>query len=63
MSRPSLRRATLLALALSAALGCSRAKGPDAPLRLGYFPNVTHAQALVGVDDGTFARAGRARWR
>jgi len=57
VSRPSLRRATLLALALSAALGCSRAKGPDAPLRLGYFPNVTHAQALVGVDDGTFARA------
>jgi NitT/TauT family transport system substrate-binding protein len=24
---------------------------------VGYFPNVTHAQALVGVDDGTFARA------
>ena len=41
------------ALALAA---CSRSR-PDAPFRLGYFPNVTHAQALVGVDDGTFARA------
>lgn len=26
-------------------------------LRLGYFPNVTHAQALVGVRDGTFSRS------
>ncbi len=26
-------------------------------LRLGYFPNITHAQALVGVRDGTFSRA------
>jgi NitT/TauT family transport system substrate-binding protein len=26
-------------------------------LRLGYFPNVTHAQALVGLREGSFARA------
>lgn len=56
-----MRSRSLLALAvalpLALALGCSRGKGPDGPLRLGYFPNVTHAQALVGVDDGTFARA------
>lgn len=25
-------------------------------LRLGYFPNITHAPALIGVEDGTFAR-------
>ncbi|MSQ09272.1 MAG: ABC transporter substrate-binding protein [Dehalococcoidia bacterium] len=25
-------------------------------LRLGYFPNVTHAQPLVGLEDGTYAR-------
>lgn len=25
-------------------------------LRLGYFPNITHAQPLIGVADGTFAR-------
>jgi len=24
-------------------------------LRLGYFPNVTHAPAIIGVQDGTFA--------
>ncbi|MCC6546011.1 ABC transporter substrate-binding protein [Candidatus Sumerlaeota bacterium] len=26
-------------------------------VNLGYFPNVTHAQAVVGVADGTFAKA------
>jgi NitT/TauT family transport system substrate-binding protein len=53
------RRALLAALAAlaAAASGCSRAPPDDRPLRLGYFPNVTHGQALVGVDDGTFARA------
>jgi NitT/TauT family transport system substrate-binding protein len=51
-------RAALVAAAAAAlALGCARERPADAPLRLGYFPNVTHAQALVGVDDGTFARA------
>jgi NitT/TauT family transport system substrate-binding protein len=54
----------LVALAVLAAvatggggLACSRTRAPGAPLRLGYFPNVTHAQALVGLDDGTFAAA------
>lgn len=49
---------SVLAIAVAAALagGCSRARD-DGPLRLGFFPNVTHAQALVGVDDGTFATA------
>jgi NitT/TauT family transport system substrate-binding protein len=48
-------RAAALACALALA-ACSRARS-GGPFRLGYFPNVTHAQALVGVDDGTFARA------
>jgi NitT/TauT family transport system substrate-binding protein len=56
-------RATLLgsvvALALVAA-GCGSGKGAasSAPvtLRLGYFPNVTHAPALVGVQQGIFAK-------
>jgi NitT/TauT family transport system substrate-binding protein len=51
---------SLSAFALAAALaasGCSRRADDARPLRLGYFPNATHAQALVGVDDGTFARA------
>jgi len=30
---------------------------PQGTLRLGYFPNVTHAQALIGVADGVFAEA------
>jgi NitT/TauT family transport system substrate-binding protein len=48
------RRLSLLVLVL--ALACRRHS--DAPaLRLGYFPNVTHGQALVGVADGTFVRA------
>jgi len=33
---------------------------PGAPLRLGYFPNVTHAQALVGDAEGAFASAAGA---
>jgi NitT/TauT family transport system substrate-binding protein len=34
--------------------GASQSAGPVA-LRLGYFPNVTHATAIVGVANGTFA--------
>jgi NitT/TauT family transport system substrate-binding protein len=31
-------------------------KGPASELRLGYFPNVTHAAALIGLDKGFFAK-------
>lgn len=52
---------------LAAVAGCSRAEGNDTPvastdkgpateLRLGYFPNVTHAAALVGLDQGLFTK-------
>jgi NitT/TauT family transport system substrate-binding protein len=37
--------------------GCKRepaAGSPDAPIRLGFFPNITHAQALVGNAEGAF---------
>lgn len=48
----------LLLLALLALSACGQQKVPaDAPIRLGFFPNVTHAQALVGRADGTFAKA------
>jgi NitT/TauT family transport system substrate-binding protein len=30
---------------------------PSGTLRLGYFPNITHAPALIGVQDGLFADA------
>ena len=47
----------LSALALLA-FGCQKGgSGTASPLRLGYFPNVTHAQALVGSADGTFQKA------
>jgi NitT/TauT family transport system substrate-binding protein len=55
----------LALLACLAALAGCRSRPPEAVFRLGYFPNVTHAQALVGVDDGTFGRAlpGRLQTR
>lgn len=31
--------------------------GEAVTLRLGYFPNVTHAPAIIGVDEGIFAEA------
>lgn len=47
-----------IAAALVAGVASCRGRRTDAsPFRLGFFPNVTHAQALVGADDGTFARA------
>lgn len=65
------RRLSILAAALAAAVAmtaCSRAdrgadaegsapanQGPAAELRLGYFPNITHAPALIGLDKGYFA--------
>lgn len=48
------QRVILAALALLAA-GC--AKEERRPFRLAYFPNLTHAQALVGEEEGAFQRA------
>jgi len=62
------RKLRVLAAVLLAAVvvaGCSRAdsgqsssapanQGPATELRLGYFPNITHAPALIGVDKGYF---------
>jgi len=49
----------LLALLAVTGLGCKRSGNdtgadPQAPLRLGFFPNITHAQALVGHIEGAF---------
>ncbi len=46
---------------VAAACGSSSTKsgspnGDSTTVRIGYFPNVTHAPALVGVDQGIFAR-------
>ncbi|SDH90794.1 NitT/TauT family transport system substrate-binding protein [Actinokineospora alba] len=40
----------------AAADGPSTDKGPAAELRLGFFPNVTHASALIGLEKGLFAK-------
>ncbi|HEY3445809.1 MAG TPA: ABC transporter substrate-binding protein [Myxococcales bacterium] len=51
-------RAFLLGVALVLSLGgCQKRGGAQAPLRLGFFPNLTHAQALVGDAEGAFAQA------
>jgi len=53
------RRARSVALLAAAALAaCKKGSSPGegAPLRLGFFPNLTHAQALVGNAEGLFAR-------
>ena len=53
------RRLAIVALALlTAACGRgSQAEGGTPTLRLGYFPNLTHAVGLVAVADGSVARA------
>jgi NitT/TauT family transport system substrate-binding protein len=60
--------AAAVAVALLVVAGCSRAdkagddaapvadKGAATELRLGYFPNVTHAPALIGLGEGLFAK-------
>ena len=63
----NLKPAVAIALiALTALSGCSRrgteeapaaqSKGAAAEVRLGYFPNITHAAALIGVEKGLFAK-------
>jgi len=63
-----LRRSTFAAVALALALvtaacggGSSDSSGAGsagaATVRLGYFPNITHATALVGVESGIFEAA------
>ncbi|WP_306370303.1 ABC transporter substrate-binding protein [Nocardiopsis sp. CC223A] len=55
---PPLRAAAAVLLALgAAATGCAADPARDDTLTLGYFPNLTHAPALVGVENGIFAEA------
>jgi NitT/TauT family transport system substrate-binding protein len=50
---PLIAALAVLAAACGSASGSSG--GGPVTLRLGYFPNITHATALVGVDEGIFA--------
>jgi NitT/TauT family transport system substrate-binding protein len=68
VTRPRTWRALVVAAlaVLALAAGCTRAQeapsapaadqGPAPELRLGYFPNITHAGALIGVQNGLFAQ-------
>lgn len=49
-------RRLALVLTVVALSACKRGQLEVGPLRLGFFPNVTHAQALVGQAEGLFAR-------
>jgi len=58
----SLSLAASVAVLVAVIAACAQAIGAPAPtagsrpvLRLGYFPNVTHATAIVGVERGIFA--------
>jgi NitT/TauT family transport system substrate-binding protein len=48
--------ALALAGACANSSGAASALGPAPTLRLGYFANVTHAAAIIGVNRGLFAR-------
>lgn len=56
----------ILPIFLMIAAGCNNNSGgdkdangkyEDVVIRVGYFPNITHSQALVGLYDGTFQKA------
>jgi NitT/TauT family transport system substrate-binding protein len=57
-----MRSHTLLAIGVALLLGCDRDKassssGSNQEVRIGYFANVTHAQAVLGVSGGSFEKA------
>ncbi len=57
---PRLLAALIAVLSLALAAACTSssgaAPGPASTLRLGYFVNVTHAAAIIGVDRGLFTK-------
>lgn len=56
LSRRRLLASLVLASLVSSLVPACGGGDTTPTLRLGYFPNITHAPALVGVDDGIFAR-------
>ncbi|MEZ4453118.1 MAG: ABC transporter substrate-binding protein, partial [Nannocystaceae bacterium] len=53
----SRRRLLSAAVALATLHACGGRRQGDAPLRLGHFPNITHAAAILGVESGVFTGA------
>mgnify|MGYP005837852617 CR=1 FL=1 len=56
-SRPTFAVIFLLAAALAFTGGCSRPTSTTGEVRIAFFPNITHAPALVGIADGRFQQA------
>ncbi|MBI3914828.1 MAG: ABC transporter substrate-binding protein [Chloroflexi bacterium] len=53
-----MKKRIVVLLTLVFAVGCGTPATPNVvTLRAGYFPNITHSQAVIGVTDGTFQRA------
>lgn len=52
-----MRRAVLVLAALLLSACGDKTAPADVKIRVGFFPNITHAQALVGKQEGTFAKA------
>ena len=48
---------TLIGGTATSAVAAEPATAEPVTLRLGYFPNVTHAPAIIGVESGAFAEA------
>jgi len=46
-----------LVVLLSLGIGACQPAASTPPVRVGYFPNITHSQALIGVGRGDFAQA------
>lgn len=65
MHRVSRRWFGILLVGLGGLSGSWQAAAEDQPLRVGHFPNVTHAQALVGRSTGWFAErvGGAIEWK
>lgn len=58
LSTPThLRRTPLAAAAAALLLSTSAHAQPATTVRLGFFPNLTHAPALIGLERGTFQKA------
>jgi len=58
--RPTSRRAFLGAIAglvVSSSIACKQDPAPGGPVRVAFFPNLTHAQALVAQGEGRFEPA------
>ncbi|EKD78727.1 MAG: hypothetical protein ACD_41C00287G0011 [uncultured bacterium] len=53
-----MRLSVILLFGLILFIGCTNtASNENQVIRVGYFPNITHAQPLVGLADGTFQKA------